>query len=345
VALRRAMAKKAATDASDTRYLFAGLVACDVAGVPRAGVTSPVGTNLVTASATMNVSVARFQAVAVRDSGALLLANDGPANVLIGNAPGPNSRLYLITAKQNDSSSTVLTPDGDDLPVFGVLVGTPSATPVRNPAGLPAGAIELATIQVPAGATATNSGGVVITQTAQFTAAAGAPIPVRVASDLTSMTTFPTGQLARCFGDGITYRFNGTAWKPWESDAVTYSPTIGGISGGTRAFKWWWSAGEVVVSGQVSGIVFSSITGVVTISIPAGTIDSTLGTSLGSGILVDASLGEVYDVAVRSSGTSAALAERRSVVGGNVKLASLNGTGAAGTNGAVLTLNFRFRSV
>lgn len=203
MAIRKGLpAKLAATDANDTRYDFRNLVVCNSDGSPRGGVTSPVGSNIVTATATMNVSVAAFSAFAVRDGGVVLLANDGPVNVLLAAAPAANSRIDVVYAKQNDSSSTVNTPDANDTPVIGVVQGTSSASPVKP--AIPVGAVELATVQVPAGATATNSGGVVITQTAQFTAAPGGVVPFRTVSDLTLWTTAGPRQRASVFADSTT---------------------------------------------------------------------------------------------------------------------------------------------
>ena len=205
-------AKLALTDADDTRYLFSGLVVCNVDGSPRGGVLSPVGANLVTASATMNVSVARFQGAAVRDGGVILLANDGAANVLLDAAPGANSRIDVIYAKQNDASATVTVPDADNTPVLGFVKGTAGAVPVKP--SLPVGALELATVEIPSTATATNSAGVVITQTAQFTAASGGVVPFSTKTALDLWTTAQTGQRAEVLADSSTYRYSGAAWTP-----------------------------------------------------------------------------------------------------------------------------------
>lgn len=214
MAIRKGLpAKLALTDADDTRYALSNLVVCDSAGVPRSGVTSPVNTNIVTSSATMNVSVARFQGVAVRDAGVVLLSNDGPTNVLVGTAPASNSRLDVIYAKQNDASSTVTVPDANNTPVFGVLAGVASATPVRNPAGLPAGALELATILVPSTATATNSAGVVITQTAQFTAAAGGVVPFRTTAERDAFSA-AGGARGYVIANKAEYTRDGVIWAP-----------------------------------------------------------------------------------------------------------------------------------
>lgn len=203
-------AKLALTDADDTRYDFSAIFVADTSGVPRAGVTSPVGVNLVTATGTMNVSVARFQGVAVRDAGVVLLANDGATNVLLDAAPVSNSRIDLVYAKQNDASSTVTAPDANNVAAFGVAKGTAAATPTKP--AIPAGALELATVQIPSTATATNSSGVVITQTAQFTAAAGGVVPFRTKAEMDLWTTAGAGQMAGVIATGGVYGRVAGAW-------------------------------------------------------------------------------------------------------------------------------------
>jgi hypothetical protein len=223
VAIRRGLpAKLALTDADDTRYLFSGLVVCKADGSPRGGVLSPTGTNLVTSSATMNVSVARFQGAAVRDGGVVLLANDGSANVLLDAAPGANSRIDVIYAKQNDSSGTVTVPDANDTPVLTFVKGTAGAVPVKPT--LPVGALELATVLIPSGATATNSAGVVITQTAQFTAAAGGVIPFRTTTERDA-GTYQTSQLGWLIDTAKTIYYNGTSWQGLSASSMVMVPT------------------------------------------------------------------------------------------------------------------------
>jgi len=224
MAIRKGLpAKLALTDADDTRYLFSGLVVCNVDGSPRGGVLSPVGVNLVTATATMNVSVARFQGAAVRDGGVILLSNDGAANVLLDAAPGANSRIDVIYSKQNDASGTVTVPDADNAPILGFVKGTAGAVPVKPT--LPIGALELATVQIPSGATATNSGGVVITQTAAFTASGGATVSFRTKAALDLWVTAQDGQRASVLADGVSYVSLSSAWKrgeltQWQADTT-----------------------------------------------------------------------------------------------------------------------------
>jgi len=269
-------AKNASTDANDTRYDFSALTVCDAAGVPRSGVTSPAGSPLVTATASMAVNVARFQGVAVRDAGVVLLANDGPVSVPIAAAPGANSRIDVIYAKQNDSSSTVTVPDANDLPVFGVLQGTPAAIPVRNPAGLPAGALEIGTIQIPSTATATNSSGVVITQSAQFTAAAGGIVPVRTASELSGLP-LKDGLYADVLDTNALMRCDGAAWNAAGIGQWTaYTPTLTNIvvgTGGVSSFIYRREGDEIRVRFVLKfGSAGASIQNLPTFTLPVNSV-------------------------------------------------------------------------
>lgn len=216
--MRRGLpAKLAATDADDTRYDFKNLVTCNADGSPRGGVTSPIGSNIVSATATMNVSVSAFAAVAVRDGGAILLSCDGPTNVLLANAPVANSRIDVVYAKQNDASSTVTAPDANNSPILGVAQGTASATPTKP--AIPTGAVELASVLIPSGATATNSVGVVISQTGVFTSAGGI-VPFRLKSDLDLWTTAAVNQRAVVLADMTEYAYAGPTLK-WVPVGLT----------------------------------------------------------------------------------------------------------------------------
>jgi hypothetical protein len=235
--LRKAVpAKLALTDADDTRYDFRNLVTCNADGTPRGGVTSPVGTTLVTGTATMNVSVASFSAIATRDSGAILLGNDGPANVLIGAAPGSNQRTDIIYAKQNDSSSTVSSPDANNTPTLGVVAGTAGPSG-GTPGSLPVGAVELARIVLTAGNANTNAG--VITQTAPFTASPGAAVSFRTKADLDAWTTAQLGQHTMVIADSSAamngdYFNNGGFWTRLVTGRNLMRPTsvVNGVLSG-----------------------------------------------------------------------------------------------------------------
>jgi hypothetical protein len=261
VTIRKGLpAKLALTDADDTRYLFSGLVVCNVDGSPRGGVLSPVNVNLVTSSATMNVSVARFQGAAVRDGGVILLANDGAANVLLDAAPGANSRIDVIYAKQNDASGTVTVPDANNTALLTFVKGTAGAVPVKPT--LPVGALELATVLIPSGATATNSAGVVITQTAAFTAAAGATVSFRTKTALDLWTTAQKDQQTVVLADSARYRYTGSVWEQTGSSTQLKMGTVSSVILSTPQTG----------TDKISGAVASSISTTVTFPVTYATV-------------------------------------------------------------------------
>jgi hypothetical protein len=173
------------TDTTEARKAFAGLIVKNAAGVARAGVFPAHLNALVTSRADMNVDIAAFTAAAVQFGGPVLLANDGvvqlPA-VLISPAAGIN--YYVVFAKQNESTSPGT--DADNLTRVGVVVSQTSFAVAR--ATLPAGALELATVEMPSGKTATNQSGVVISQTHQYTAAQGGTVVVRNSAEADAWT-------------------------------------------------------------------------------------------------------------------------------------------------------------
>lgn len=207
-------AKLALTDADDTRYDFRNDITCNLDGTPRSGLTSPIATALVGGSATMNVTVGAFNAIAARDSGAIKLANDGVINVLISTAPVSNSRYTVVCARQDDASATVTVPDADNIAKVYTIDGAPLASPVKPT--VPDGSVELATILVTAGNTNTNA--MTITQTAQYTANSGGVVPFRTKALLDAWTTpSRVGQLADVLQDTTAalngqYRWTGAKW-------------------------------------------------------------------------------------------------------------------------------------
>lgn len=239
-------AKLANTDAGDTRYDFRNFVTCNADGTARGGVTSPVG-SVLSSTATMNVTVGAFSGIAARDGGVVTLSSDGPVSVLLNAAPSANSRIDVITARQNDSSSTVSTPDGSDTPQFIVLQGTAAATPVRPT--VPDGSLDLGSVLIPSTATATNSAGVVISPPAQFTAAAGAAVPFSSKAALDLWATAAVGQKARVFGDAaaknVEYVRTASVWSPILLGGTATVPATGTT---TFAFPAPFDAAPVVVA-------------------------------------------------------------------------------------------------
>jgi hypothetical protein len=210
MAMRKGLpAKLSLTDADDTRYDFRNLVVCNADGLPRGGVTAPVGTNILTGTATMAVSVGNFSAIARRDNGAILLAHEGASSVMLPDAPVANSRIDLVLARQNDSSSTVSTPDGDDEPIIYVVPGVAGPSPIAP--SVPDGSVEIGRVTVSVGNTTTNAA--VISQTSTYTAAPGGVVPFRTASELKGWTNAADGQLARDLAGDQVYIFWSSAWR------------------------------------------------------------------------------------------------------------------------------------
>ena len=70
-------------DSTELRKGLAGLIIRDASGNARAGVFPRHANALVTSMASMNVSVAAFEGVAVRGGGPVFMANDGAVSVAI----------------------------------------------------------------------------------------------------------------------------------------------------------------------------------------------------------------------------------------------------------------------
>ena len=198
------------TSTTDARYDLSGLIESNTSGVARAGLFPTSLAAVVTARADLNVNIAAFQAVAVQYGGPILVANDGTAQLpspLVSPASGTN--YYVVFAKQNEQTSPGT--DANDLSVFGAALSTTSFALAR--ATLPTGAIELATVQVPSGVSATNAGGVTITQTAQYTTSEGGVLPVRNSTELAAWTP-ADGSLAWQIDAAALLARRGGQWTP-----------------------------------------------------------------------------------------------------------------------------------
>ena len=177
----------------DERRIYQGRYARNSDGTARLGVL-PAHTNpLVTARASMGYDIGAFNAVSARTAaGVEEVANDGTVTVATTAAPGSNSRIDVIWVRAQFGSP--VSSDGSNDVVFGVTQGTPAASPSKP--AIPAGALELATATIPSTATTTQSSGVVITQTYQYTAAAGGTVLMRNRVELEAWSA-PAGATAR----------------------------------------------------------------------------------------------------------------------------------------------------
>ncbi|SNR33178.1 hypothetical protein [Blastococcus mobilis] len=185
-----------AVSPAEARLDDAGLIAVQGPGLiaPRTGVLyGPGSTTLVTGTsdtAPMTVQIAPHHWVTSRQDadGVYRGALEAARKVSIGAAPasGAGTRIDVVYEKQNDAYSTI-SPDGTTEPVYAVAAGQPGGA---KPA-IPVGAIEVATVAVSPGATATNGAGVLITNTARQTVPRNTRIPVRNQAEQDALTAFP----------------------------------------------------------------------------------------------------------------------------------------------------------
>jgi hypothetical protein len=229
----------------DHKMAQLGLIVKTAANTIRPGLFWDGNTTIVSGTANMSYNVRAFSAVTSRGStaGAVLLTNDAVVNVATTAAPGSNSRIDVVYLWQREFSI-----DGTDSePVIGVLQGTSAADPTAPSLASFPGAIELARIVVPSGVTATNSG-TTITQTAPFTAVDGGVVSFRNTTEMAAWTSALTGQKAIDRSTTVVYVWDGSAWKAWESDWISYSPTLSNLnvgSTGSTAARYRWLNGEV----------------------------------------------------------------------------------------------------
>ena len=168
----------AATSAFDARNMEAARLVRNADGTPRTGVLYCPRADGQVGIPTNGMAVRipdqeSFALQRAAGDGVTIVVNNGAFDVPIDQAPNANSRIDIIYAKHNDSKKG----DPNDMPVFGVAKGDPSAQPV-DPA-LPAGALPLLRVTVPAGATSTSASGVTVGSINAFTAMQGGAVRYR----------------------------------------------------------------------------------------------------------------------------------------------------------------------
>lgn len=197
----------------DARRDMSGLFVCNkTTMMPIAGILDRSQDNLVTGNNnSMSVTVHPFNAVLDR-YGALLVQNDGNVKVPLHVAPSTNSRIDVVYVKQNETRSPMS--DSSDVPEFGVVNGVASAVPVAP--AVPAGALALAQVLVPAGVSNTTAAGVVITQTYIGAAMKGDMLRVQTSAQRDALTTVPEGTLLHNVADKCDYVRKGDKWRGWN---------------------------------------------------------------------------------------------------------------------------------
>lgn len=210
----------------DARRDMSGLFVCNkTTMMPIAGILDRSQDNLVTGSSnSMSVTVHPFNAVLNR-YGALLVQNDGDVKVPLPAAPSANSRIDVVYVKQNETRSPMS--DSSNDPTFGVAKGVAAATPVAP--AVPAGALALAQVLLPAGVSNTAAGGVVITQTYIGAAMKGGMLRVQTSVQRDALTGVPEGTLLHNVADGCDYVRRDNAWKPYSGQTINIGmPFFGG---------------------------------------------------------------------------------------------------------------------
>ncbi|GAA3581007.1 hypothetical protein GCM10022198_00120 [Klugiella xanthotipulae] len=207
----------------DTRLALASLIARDTTGAPRVGILPATYDPIVTGRATMAYTVADLSLVTSRDGrGVEMWRNDGALTVTTTAAPATNARIDVIYAK----ARFTLSADGVDTTIIDVVQGATAAIASLVKPAIPAGAVELATAQVRAGATATTSSSVIITQTVPYTATAGGVVPVRSATELAAWSPLD-GAMAWSIETGVTYTRRGGVWVDPSTPLVSFETTTG----------------------------------------------------------------------------------------------------------------------
>lgn len=191
----------------DARRDMAGLFACDANGNPVAGILDGPDTLVSGVSSGMKLTVAPFQAVLSR-YGALLISSDGDYTVSLSAAPSANSRIDAVYVKQNEKDSPMS--DASNGPVIGVVTGSVAATP-QAPT-IPAGALLLAYVTIPAGVSNTTASGVVIQQKFPRAAVKGGVPAVRTVADLNALNMRDYSTV-KVLADNVEYVRKNGAWK------------------------------------------------------------------------------------------------------------------------------------
>lgn len=206
------------TTTTDARKDFAGLVYRTTTGAARPGLFPiSTATAYVNKRADMKLDVLAFTGVAVQYGGPILVSNDGTDQVTIQPAPGANSRLDVVYAKQNESAAPGT--DADNTAFLGVATGVASASPAKP--AIPNGALELATLLVPAGAVNTSSAGVVLTGTHQWTTTTGGQLWVRDATERLNTGNLVAGTHVFQVADKTEWLWDGTLWSALAVPART----------------------------------------------------------------------------------------------------------------------------
>ncbi|MEJ1195085.1 hypothetical protein [Pseudarthrobacter sp. CCNWLW207] len=223
------------TTTVEHRLQLAGLYAENAPGVPRSGVLGQATDQLVIAKADWSYDIGPAPLVINRTAGEGVYTPTltGTTNVATDAAPGSNSRWDLIYVKQNDQAKG----DADNEAVIDVVKGTAAASPTKPTGSLPAGAYVIAEARIFAGTTGTSDGSNTVTQVWRHTAARGARITIRNATERAEITAPTKGQeilrtdMNQVSAFGTVERWNGTGWDHLGHSEWTFS--VAGVPSAT----------------------------------------------------------------------------------------------------------------
>lgn len=234
MALHPGFTQLAQTSALDTRLGEMAWVVRNADGSPRLGVlwdaalnAGLVQTTATTGTMTLALPVSSFIVSRGTFDGIAKITNDGSITTPIATAPtSGQTRRDVVYVKQNDS----LQGDANDFAVFAVATGTAATTGTQTEPAIPTGALKLATLDIPGGATSTQSAGVVLTQTFQYTGPTGGIIPMRSLAELKTWSP-ENGTYARSVsvGSNVVYVYDAgaAAWHPLNATIHSSSASNG----------------------------------------------------------------------------------------------------------------------
>lgn len=153
--------------------------------------------------------------------GLILMANTDVSLINIDPAPAAGSRIDVVYVAQNESESETT----NSTPYFGVakgVAGTPGTKPV-----VPQFAYELGYFTVSAGMTDLSTA--VFTESWQYTALRGTPVPVRSADEMNALDKRAGLEVIR-MDNGRRWRVQDWQWVPADAPWVVQPATTGGWS-------------------------------------------------------------------------------------------------------------------
>lgn len=211
-------------NAEDERRGLSGLVAQSSAGVPRSGVLGAAPAVSLSGS---TVQVGAFNAVVGTAKGGYLTGVDSVTSAgTLSPADQTNGRLDRVVLE-------VLDPDNGSGGTergrrLRIVPGTPAAIPGLPP--LPINSLHVAQIQVPR----SGAGNPVVTVDCPLTATAGAPVPVRNATERGQLTPRVGDQVTRLDQGGAVQTWDGTSWDNAVVPAVGTGWSMNGLMVKTR---------------------------------------------------------------------------------------------------------------